>query len=64
MSENLESTIREICQACGNDRNRLMDIVTETQKQFGCVCSDAMNCIAKDLSIHRVEVESVVSSQL
>lgn len=61
MSENLESAIKEICQACGNDRSRLMDVVTKTQRQFGCVCSDAMNCIAQELSIHRVEVESVVS---
>ena len=61
MSENLAAAIGQICQASGNDRARMMDIVREVQAQFGCVSSEAMDLIAKQVSAHRVEVESVVS---
>ena len=61
MSENLQAAIKEICQACGNDRRRMMDIVCAVQDKFGCVSGEAMDCIAKTVDTHRVEVESVVS---
>jgi len=61
MSENLEQAINEICQACGNDRTRMMDIVTATQKRFGHVSGKAMELIADRVGTHRVEVQSVVS---
>ncbi len=61
MSDTLEATVRNICQGCGNDRTRMMDIVRAVQDQFGCVCSEAMDLIAKEVGVHRVEVESVVS---
>ena len=32
MSENLDKAVRDICQACGNDRGRLMDIVRGVQE--------------------------------
>lgn len=38
-----------------------MDIVAEVQNKLGCVCDDAMDEIAKCLSIPRVDVESIVS---
>ncbi len=61
MSENLSTAVKEICQACSNDRTRMMDIVRAVQAQFGCVCSEAMDLIARQTGVHRVEVESVVS---
>ncbi|MBN1553945.1 MAG: NAD(P)H-dependent oxidoreductase subunit E [Phycisphaerae bacterium] len=61
MSETLESAIRDISQACGNDRSRMMDIVEAVQAKYGCVSGEAMDLIAKQVSTHRVEVESVVS---
>jgi [NiFe] hydrogenase diaphorase moiety large subunit len=39
----------------------MMDIVLAVQAKFGCVSSEAMDAIAKAVSTHRVEVESVVS---
>ena len=61
MSDNLEAAIKDICQACGNDRGRMMDIVREVQARFGCVSSEALDLIATTVGTHRVEVESVVS---
>jgi [NiFe] hydrogenase diaphorase moiety large subunit len=59
--KNLKNEIADICKACGNDRSRLMDIVRDVQEKFGCVSDEAMNLIASEVSVHRVEVESVVS---
>ena len=61
MSENLGVAIKDICRACGGERTRMMDIVRMVQERFGCVSSEAMGLIAKEVSTHRVEVESVVS---
>ncbi|MCK4341099.1 MAG: NAD(P)H-dependent oxidoreductase subunit E [Phycisphaerae bacterium] len=61
MSENLGAAVKEICRAHGHDRTRLMDIVRAVQEQFGCVSGEAMELIAKAVSVHRVEVDSVVS---
>ncbi|MBN2582345.1 MAG: NAD(P)H-dependent oxidoreductase subunit E, partial [Planctomycetes bacterium] len=61
MSESLESAVKGICKACGNDRTRMMDIVRAVQEKLGCVSSKAMDAIAREVSCHRVEVESVVS---
>jgi [NiFe] hydrogenase diaphorase moiety large subunit len=61
MSENLQSEIKAICQNCGNDRTKMMDIVLAVQEKFGQVNSEAMNLIAKSVNCNRVEVEGVVS---
>jgi len=61
MSENLQTEVKKICQTCGNDRTKMMDIVRAVQQQFGQVSSEAMNLVAKSVNCHRVEVESVVS---
>lgn len=61
MSEELKSTIQKVCKKNGNDRSRMMDIVREIQQECGCVCSEALDLIAKEVGTHRVEVESVVS---
>ncbi len=61
MSETLKQAVIDICQKYGNDRARLMDIVTDLQKEAGCVSSEAMDIIAAQVKIQRVEVESTVS---
>ncbi|MCD4831177.1 MAG: NAD(P)H-dependent oxidoreductase subunit E [Anaerohalosphaeraceae bacterium] len=61
MSKITEAAIKEICASCGNDRDRLMDVVNAVQAKAGCVSDESIEAIAKQLSCHRVEVESVVS---
>jgi aryl-alcohol dehydrogenase-like predicted oxidoreductase len=61
MSENVEAVVREICQAGARDRTRMMEIVRAVQAKLGCVCSSAIDLIAQELHVHRVEVESMVS---
>ncbi len=61
MSGNLQSEIKAICQSCGNDRTKMMDIVLAVQEKFGQVGGEAMDLIAKFVNCNRVEVESVVS---
>ena len=61
MNQILQSTVKQICEAHGNDRGRMMDIVQAVQQQLGCVDGQAMDMIAAQCTIHRVEVESVVS---
>ncbi|MGA2915566.1 MAG: NAD(P)H-dependent oxidoreductase subunit E [Sedimentisphaerales bacterium] len=61
MSENIQSGIKKICQNCGNDRTKMMDIVRAVQEQFGRVSSEAMNLIAKFVNCRRADVESVVT---
>jgi [NiFe] hydrogenase diaphorase moiety large subunit len=59
MSDQL--AIRKICEQYGRNRARLMDIVREVQAQFGCISGPAMQAIAKELNVHRVEVHGMVS---
>ncbi len=61
MKGNRAAVVREICQAYGRDRRRMMDIVRSVQQAFGCVPGDLMEAIAAETGTHRVEVESVVS---
>src|ERR1039457_5905953 len=52
---------RQICEKFGNDNGRLMDILLNVQSEAGCIASDALDDIAKALSISRVEVESAAT---
>ncbi len=60
-ADNLEQAVREICESYGSDRGRLVDIVRGVQSRFGCVAGEALDLIAAQVGVHRVEVESVVS---
>jgi [NiFe] hydrogenase diaphorase moiety large subunit len=60
MADNASVT-RQICEHFGNDKGRLMDILLGVQAQAGCVASETMDEIAKNLSINRVEVESAAT---
>ena len=61
MSEELASTVKQACDACENDRTKMMDILTDVQAKLGCVNDEAIDMIAGLTGINRVEVESVVS---
>jgi len=61
MSANLEATVKEICRKYNNERTRLMDIVRDVQAQCGCVSGRAAELIARQVGVHRVEVQSTVS---
>lgn len=61
MSASLKRAVEKICGDFGNDRMRMMDIVLAVQEEFGCVSGEAMEAIAEAVSVHRVEVESMVS---
>jgi [NiFe] hydrogenase diaphorase moiety large subunit len=59
--ENMEAVVKSICAECDHDRTRMMDIVRGVQEHCGCISSEAMDLIAQEVNVHRVEVESVVS---
>ncbi len=61
MDKTLERFIKETCKAVGNDRTRLMDVARAVQAECGCVCGEALDTVARELGLHRVEVESLVS---
>jgi len=61
MSNDLESTVQQVCEAQGKDRTRMLDIVREVQRRLGCVPGAAMDRIAAAVGAHRNEVESVVT---
>ena len=61
MSDTLESVIHGICEAVGNDRTRMMDIVRAVQRRYACVSGEAMDLIAEQVGTHRVEVEGTAS---
>jgi len=57
----MESVVTEICNRYGNDRARLMDIVSDVQRKLGHVPREAFELIAQGANTHQVEVESVIS---
>ena len=56
-----QKAVKQICNDCGNDRTRMMDIVRAVQAEFGCVDGEALGTIAQAVGCQRVEVESCVS---
>jgi len=61
MSGPMEQQVEDICRTIGPRRWRLMDIARAVQARFGRVDGAAMETIARQLGIHRVEVEGFVS---
>ncbi len=55
------TSAQEVCQAFGNQPSRLMDIVQAVQARHGCVDDEAVDGIARALSVPRVRVASLVS---
>ena len=61
MDTSQQQFIKDACHEVGNDRTRLMDVARAVQARFGCVDASALDLVAGELSMHRVEVESMVS---
>lgn len=61
MSERVKALVSETCSSCGHDRTRLVDVVRAVQNALGCVPGEAMDLIAQELKIHRVDVASTVT---
>ena len=61
MAETQESVIREICGRFGNDPTRVMDILLDAHRRLGSVPAEAVDAIARAVSLPRVEVESTLS---
>ncbi len=61
MDTTLKRFITETCKAVGNDRTRLMDVALAIQAEWGCVGDDVLDLVARELGMHRVEVEGLVS---
>jgi len=61
MSPRLDTAVRELSEACGRDRTRLLSIARRVQETFGCVSEEAIDAIADELGIPRVEVDALVS---
>jgi [NiFe] hydrogenase diaphorase moiety large subunit len=55
------SVSKQICGNFANDKGRLMDILLGVQAKAGCIAPDALDAIAKALSLSRVEVESAAT---
>ena len=61
MREAMEKRVRELCQQVGRSGERVLDAAELVQREFGCVDSHAMDVIAEEMGVKRVEVEGVVS---
>ncbi len=61
MNESFNTAVKKTCKRFGNDPNRMIDVVRQVQRELGCVNAEAIDLIAADLSVPRVEVQSCVS---
>jgi len=61
MGENLQTAVKDICDANANDRRLMMNIVRDVQSRFGCVSDEAIDLIARQLGVPRVTVDSTAS---
>jgi [NiFe] hydrogenase diaphorase moiety large subunit len=61
MSASHEADVRTICAEHHRDPGRLLDILRTVQARFACVDDAAMDVIAAELGIPRVEVASTVT---
>ncbi len=61
MSEATDKKVRELCRGLGGGGHRVLDAAEAVQREFGCVDAAAMDAIADELGVERVEVEGVVS---
>jgi [NiFe] hydrogenase diaphorase moiety large subunit len=61
MNTKPDGVVREICLSNGSEPGRLLTILREVQRRLCCVSDVAVDVIAAELSIPRVEVESLIS---
>ncbi|MEP1934325.1 MAG: NAD(P)H-dependent oxidoreductase subunit E [Roseibium sp.] len=56
-----ENEIVEICEAVGNDKHRMLDILRDVQDRYHCISPSTMDKIANCTGLTRIEVEGVAS---
>lgn len=56
-----ESDIVAICEAYGNDKHRMLDILLDVQRRFRCISPKTMTMIARQTNLTRIAVEGVAS---
>ena len=56
-----EHEIVAICEAYGDDRRRMLDILRDIQDRFRCISPATMDIVARQTKLSRVEVEGVAS---
>ncbi len=61
MGNNDASTIKSIVDKYGGNKDRLLDIVRDTQRELGCVSDESVAGIARLLKLSGVDVEGVVT---
>ena len=61
MSKKNETYVRNLCQKYARDKTRMMDIVLAVQRRLGGVSCEAIDWIAEELAVPRVEVEGIVT---
>jgi NADH:ubiquinone oxidoreductase subunit E len=61
MSESVQAVVSAACERCGKDPTRLMDVAWEVQRKLRHVPAEAIDAIAKELGLARVDVQSLVS---
>lgn len=61
MSLSIQQFVSKTCESVGRDATRMMDVARAVQKQFGSVSDAAIDAIASELRVPRVEVQSLVT---
>ena len=57
----LKTVVAEACRAVGGDRSRLMDVALTVQERCGWISSEAVDLIAAQLGLPRVEVDGLAT---
>ena len=57
----LDAVVKQVVSKYGNDKTRLMDIISDVQNELGCVSDDAVVQIARALNISRVDIDGVIT---
>ncbi|HSM51101.1 MAG TPA: NAD(P)H-dependent oxidoreductase subunit E, partial [Thermoanaerobaculia bacterium] len=61
MSASLQEAVAPVCESYGRDRTRLLDILLAVQQRLGGIDDRAIDAVAAELAIPRVDVAGVVS---
>ncbi len=60
-TDNQHDLITDICTRYGNDKGRMLDILTAVQERLRCIDETSMHTIADTIGCSRIEVEGVVT---
>ena len=61
MDKKSEKFVKDVCRKFGNAPTRLMDIARAVQFELGGLQGECLDLLAKELGLHRVEVESLAT---